>query len=265
MCMPTILILGCGYTGSRVARRLLGKGASVVVTTRTPEELADLAALGAQVREIDVLDGPIEGFAADLVLHSIPVLHSEERTPEILAGFADPPRRIVYLSTTSVYGAQGEVDETTAAQPRTESERLRVAAENAVMAGPWTSLVLRSGAIYGPGRGVHVRMREGRYKLPGDGKNYVSRIHVEDLAALAEAALFSTLTGAYPVADDEPCTSEQMARFCAERLELSFPESDGAPAASRRVNGLAIRKLLGYELRYPSYRVGVAEALEGLK
>ncbi len=104
--------------------------------------------------------------------------------------------------------------------------------------------------------------------LVGDGRNHVSRVHVDDLAAVVLAALDSDLTGAFPVADEEPCTSGDMARFCADLLGLPPPPEAGdievhhTLRANRRVNGRAVLKLLGVRLRYPSYRSGVPAAIE---
>jgi nucleoside-diphosphate-sugar epimerase len=106
-------------------------------------------------------------------------------------------------------------------------------------------------------------MARGDFRLVGDGSNFVSRIHVDDLAAHAEAALMSDVTGAYPVADEEPCQSREIAQFCAGLLGLPMPSTvdtedvHDTRRADRRVDGRAIRKLLGITLSYPSYRVGV--------
>jgi nucleoside-diphosphate-sugar epimerase len=81
---------------------------------------------------------------------------------------------------------------------------------------------------------------------------------VDDLAAHVEAGLLSDITGAYPVADDEPCTSREIAEFCAKLLDLPMPPEQAKTfSTSRRVDGSAIRRALGITLRYPSYRVGV--------
>ena len=64
---------------------------------------------------------------------------------------------------------------------------MRVDEENDVLAGPWSSLILRPAAIYGPDRGVHVSLAQGRHRMLGDGSNYISRIHVDDLAAITAA------------------------------------------------------------------------------
>jgi nucleoside-diphosphate-sugar epimerase len=250
-----ILILGCGYTGQRVAKRFLGMGARVTATTRNPQRLA---ALGAEI--ISTADLPKHVRRGMLVLHSIP--------PDGPAGLLDPlrnkARRLVYLSSTAVYGGASIVNETTPVDGGTERARARLEAERAIAEGPWSWLILRPAAIYGPGRGVQESIQRGEHSLSD---RFVSRIHVDDLAAHVEAALLSTISGAYPVADEEPCTSRDIAEFCARLLNIpvtgpGHKRADRLPRfANRRVDGSAIRKALGIELTYPSYRVGVPAAL----
>jgi len=275
--MQSVFILGCGYTGRRVARRLIGRGVAVTATTRDPSRLADLAALGAKVLRLDLSEDPSAASVAEegrgaAVLLSIPTLRLDgklaEPTPRIVATLGDRPSRLVYLSTSGVYGSAKQVDETTTPAPTTERQRLRWAAEEAVQAAACPSLILRPAAIYGPGRGVHWRLALREFRLLGDGSNYVSRIHVDDLTAIAEAALLSQGTGAYPVADDGACTSREIVEYCCALLGIPVPPSASAAELSesrrsdRRVDGGAIRRLLGVELRYPSYREGVAACLE---
>jgi len=191
------------------------------------------------------------------VLHSIP----PEGSPNIFELLSDAPARVVYLSTTGVYGSAKVVDETTPVDWSSERARVRLEEERRIQAGSWSSLVLRPAAIYGPGRGVQESVRQGTYP---SGDNFISRIHVDDLAAHAEAALLSDVTGAYPVADEEPCTSREIAEFCANLLHVKLP--DGPVAAprifgDRKVDGSAIRALLGMTLRYPSYRTGIPAAI----
>jgi nucleoside-diphosphate-sugar epimerase len=248
--MGRALILGGGFTGSRTAGLLRARGWEVVCTNRS-----GIGGLRVDVGDPRTLDQVHDAIDRDtVVLHSIPV-------PGVMdALLRKPPARVVYLSTTGVYGAAPLVDENTPVGPRTERELLRVAEENSVLSGPWTSMVLRPAAIYGPGRGIHSAMRAGTYKLMGSGENFVSRIHVEDLARHAEAAIVSAATGAYPVADEQPCTSREIAEYCAKLLNLPMPPEVPAELlgetrrADRRVDGSAIRRLLGLTLQYPSYR-----------
>jgi len=248
--LPEALILGCGFTGSRVAERLQQRHGFVVRCTHR-----------------DQLDFSIPGWRqklrpllAPFILHSVPLLGNglDENVLEELETL-----RIVYLSTTSVYGKVRDVDELTppvADHPRVQLER-------AIQARFPSSLILRPAAIYGSGRGIHVSMKAGRFRFLGDGSNYISRIHVEDLAAIAAAALLSDLTGVYPVADCHPCPSREIAEFCSQLLNVPMPlpaSSEELPTsrqADRRVDGTAICRALGINLRYPSYRSGIPASL----
>jgi len=239
-----LLILGCGYTGERVARRFLALGARVIAASRQPERLAGLGVEAVRFDDVAARLKP-----GTLVLHSIPPVGDVD-----LRGLR--AARLVYLSSTNVYGAATVVDENTPVDPAHE----RVAAERRAAAGSWSTLVLRPAAIYGPGRGVHKRLERGEYRMSD---NFVSRIHVDDLAAHVEAGLLSDLTGAYPVADEEPSTAREIAVFCAELLGLPVPAADsGRVTSNRRVDGSAIRRALGITLAYPSYRTGIPAAIQ---
>jgi len=255
--VPDVLILGCGFTGQRVARLFLPRGASVTVTTRTPARLASLAQAGARVIMLDHL--PTHLQAGVRVLHSLP-----PTAPDPLAALGTAPARVVYLSTTAVYGSATQVDSSTPVDKQSGRARPRLAVERSIAAGPWSSLILRPAAIYGPGRGVQESLPRGAYHA---GNNYVSRIHVDDLATHAEAALLSDLEGAYPVADEEPCTTREIAEFCARLLNLPnvpqpAPGTQPRTTSNRRVDGSAIRRALGIALLYPSYRTGIPASLK---
>ncbi|MEZ5354905.1 MAG: NAD-dependent epimerase/dehydratase family protein [Bryobacteraceae bacterium] len=278
-----IVILGCGYTGRRVARIMAAAGHRVLAT----QHRADLAIPGVESIHFDASDPALVSRLAQSIpsnarlLHSIPLVSAAPldsgapsapvpptlRPTPMLAPVLERAERVVYLSTTGVYGAQHIVDETTAPAPRIARERMRVEEELQIAAACPSTLILRPAAIYGPGRGVHVSLRQGRHKLWGDGSNVISRIHVDDLAAIAAAALASDLTGAFPVADDDPCAAIEITRFCADLLGIHPPKPMGTlppedtRSANRHVDGQAIRRLLGVELRYPGYRQGVPAAI----
>ncbi len=252
--MADILIVGAGFTGSRVAGILRSEGHRVVTTHRQP--MPDSMVLNLPNT------APLTALAGHgwLVLWSVPAVDG-------IGALAGKAARIVYLSTTGVYGAQRVVDERTCPAPETERAKPRLAAERQVQTGRWASCILRPAAIYGPGRGAQESIRQGRWRIAGEGLNYTSRIHVDDLAALSAAALTSDLTGAWPVADLEPSTNIEITRFCCDLLQLPLPSSarvdevDETRRADRRVDGRAICAKLGVTLRYPSYRIGVPAAL----
>lgn len=274
----TCVILGCGYTGRRVAERLLRRGLRVIATTRSGAPAVE----GVESVHFDALKSlkPLLLVPENaLVVYSIPTLTPPDLRPDsgvplsstwnidpivpILESLRDRASRLVYLSTTGVYGTHTEVDEHTPADGNSESAIARLRAEKAVQTNIASSIILRPAAIYGPDRGVHVRMQQGNFQMGGDGSNYVSRIHADDLAAHVEAALFSELGGAWPVADECPATTMEIARYCSALLNVPLPEAV-EPAtlhhtrrANRRVDGSAIRRALGITLQYPSYRTGI--------
>jgi nucleoside-diphosphate-sugar epimerase len=251
------LVLGAGFTGSRVAAILQSQGHQVLSLRRAQIDFTHPEA-ASKLHELTPSDA--------IVLHSIPSLplHADAT---LLSGLEGKAQRVVYLSTTGVYGDQEFINEQSLINPSSDRELQRAMTEAAVAAGPWSSLILRPAAIYGPHRGVHVSMSQGKYTLLGDGSNFISRIHVDDLARLATAALLSDLTGAYPVADESPCPSREIAEYCSELLHLPPPvpsNPDAVPpsrSSNRRVDARAIFRLLGLTLQYPSYREGLAQCL----
>lgn len=198
---------------------------------------------------------------AAVLIHSVPPLAEPENSGIHGLICELQPRRILYISSTGVYGAQSDVSGDTCATPNDEKGYARVQEEEWIASCPLsTSLILRSAAIYGPGRGIHVRMRNGK-PLQDPGR-IVSRIHVDDLVAILEAGIESNVTGAWPVADDSPATGAEVAAWCAKRLGMDLP--DGLPATrtgGRRVDGKRIRELLGVVLRYSSYGSGIEASL----
>ncbi len=271
---PALVVLGCGYTGSRVARLMAERGYRVLATSRDPGRLQlpeTIETVRLDTADPKTLAGLAAAPAGCLVLHSVPLVEAHgtpaDRTAQLLGQFGGRPARVVYLSTTSVYGAQIEVDASTIPAPATERGRLRLQAEAAVLGGPWSAMVLRPAAIYGPGRGIQAALPRGGFRLAGDGTNWVSRIHVDDLAAIACGALLSRVGGAWPVADHEPARAVDVAAFVAELTGSPMPE--GYPAdqlhpsrrANRRVDGTEVLERLGVTLQFPSYRIGIPRSL----
>jgi nucleoside-diphosphate-sugar epimerase len=260
-----VVILGLGFTGERLARRLLRRGVPVSAGVRGIRRFAELAQAGLQLSELtldhpEVMLLPRNAVAAVL----IPPLPEPENTALRENIRRLEPSRVVYVSSTGVYGDQVDVNAGTPAEPSDDRGRLRVEEERWIASGPWTSLILRSAAIYGPGRGVHASLREG--KLPrGAGSGIVSRIHVDDLAAIVEAGIFSDIQGAWPVADDAPCSTEEIARWCRQALQLKRIAGRkltlGRWNAGRKVDGRKIREMLKVDLQYPSWQSGIQASL----
>jgi nucleoside-diphosphate-sugar epimerase len=281
--VATWVIVGAGYTGQRVARALALRREDVVVTRRTDAAALESArAAGPHVRGIRVdLDDP---FSLDAIPSRAIVVCCAPpgRDPSAVRLLADRASRLVYVSSTGVYPpAHGAwVHETTPVGPLTESGRARVAAEAAL---PTSAIVLRAAGIYGPDRNLVDRIKTGSYRVVGDGRAHVSRIHVDDLVTAiiraGESTLSGqptlsgqlTLSGPVNVADDDPAPLGEVADEIARRLGVPTPprvdaasvsaEIAGMLTADRRIANRRMKEELGVQLRYPSWRDGLADLL----
>lgn len=262
-----LVILGCGYTGTAAARLALDRGDAVVATTRDPARAASLRQMGVDARALPALDGDaVRAMVADgaRVLVTFP---PDGRTDALVADRLPAGTRVAYVSTTGVYGARrGVIDETTPVDGDSPRAALRLEAE-----GRWRAagaVVLRAAGIYGPGRGLHRRLREGTFRLPDDATKVVSRVHVVDLAALCLAALDRGLRDvAFPVADDAPVPQAEVVRWLVARMGVAPPPTvaiGDAPETlrhDRSVDNRAVKAALGVALRFPTYREGFEDCL----
>jgi nucleoside-diphosphate-sugar epimerase len=280
------VILGCGYTGERLAARLVRAGASVWGTRRAAADADALAARvpGLRPRAADLTDpASLAGWMprGAIWVDSVPPAPAGVGGEQALvaAAAAAGARRLVYLSSTGVYprGHGGATDEDTPPAPLGDRGRRRLAAETALLEAAARQQVdavsLRIAGIYGPGRGVHARLRQGTYRIIGAGASTVSRIHVDDLvsAILAAGVAARLPRRIYNVADDAPCSSRAFADAVAALLGVPPPpsvppEQVSAAAvamltADRRISSRRLQQELGVVLAYPDGLAGVRQAI----
>lgn len=270
------LIAGAGYVGAALAECLVAAGHEVVVLRRSAASpppgarafRADLAAPGA----LDALP------AADLVFYTAAAdersdgayrrayVEGVARLVERLARQPAPPRRLLFTSSTAVYGQQdGEwVDESSATEPADFGGRRLLEGEALVRAAPFPGVALRLGGIYGPGRTSLIERARGG---AAGGPAYTNRIHRDDAAgALAHLALLPEAEPCYVGVDCEPATEADVLAWIAPRVGGAPPP--GAAPAPRRARGskrCRNARLLasGYRFRYPTYREGYGALLGG--
>ena len=262
-----VLVLGAGYTGAAVLALARARGLHAGAVVRRPETAGPLRASGVEDVLVTPELGPGLESHVDDRTHVV-ITFPPDGTTDARVARAIPPAghgvaAITYVSSTGVYGdRRGEIDDATPVSDAPgPSATKRLQAEET-----WRrhgATILRCPAIYGPDRGLHVRVLEGAHRIPGDGSSYVSRIHVEDLAALVLAA-----PGApgetFVVGDAEPAPHRDVVAFVCDRHGVPMPPSvpldqvHESLRGDRRVDGSRALARLGVELRYPSYRVGMA-------
>lgn len=287
--MSHLFCFGMGYSAHALGRRLATRGWRITGTSRTIEGVRALAREGYNGVLFDGT-APIEDFAgvfnsASHVLSSVP---PDENGDPVIRVHGDDLARMApnvawagYLSTTGVYGDRGGqwVDEWTVPEPTTERGKRRRDAEEA-----WLKLaattdfpvhIFRLAGIYGPRRNQLVQVREGRARRIIRNGQVFSRIHVEDIAGVLEASIAAPApTTVYNVCDDEPAPPQDViayaARLCGSEMppEVAFEDAELSPMArsfyaeNKRVSNERIKRDLGYVLRYPTYREGLASLVE---
>jgi nucleoside-diphosphate-sugar epimerase len=196
--MTPVSIVGCGYTGLRLAQRYLNLRHPVRGFATRPDSLRQIAAVGAEAKPLNLDAQPaLMDFAGHLLYYAVPPEPSGDRDlrlERLLDHIDGKPRRFIYFSTTGVYGDQGGalVNEDTPAAPETQRALRRLAAENTVRgwadshAVPWC--ILRIPGIYGPDRLPLERLRRGEPAIDPRESTPGNRIHVEDLVTACIAA-----------------------------------------------------------------------------
>lgn len=284
----TLLCFGAGFTAIELIRGLDRERWHAIGTTRDAAGLSRLSDIGVEAHLFD-RSHPLENAAAlvsraDFLLVSVPPdaegdpvldLHAREITAA-----APRLRWIGYLSTTGVYGDTGGawVNESSPLRPTSARSRRRVEAESRWLAfGDVHGLpvhVFRLAGIYGPGRSSLDALRDGRAKRIDKPGQVFSRVHVADIAGVLRASMHRPAPGAvYNVCDDEPAPASEVVAFAAGLLGMEpppivpFAEADLSPMArsfyadNRRVRNDRIKRELGIELRYPTFREGLRACL----
>ena len=272
-----LFCFGLGYSASHLALRLKAKGWVVAGTAQRPERLAELKAAGFEAHTLHLPHDALKDVTH--ILLSVPPTDAGDPVlAHCQAALAEAKhlRWIGYLSTTGVYGDKGGdwVDEETPVAPNSNRTERRVKAENDWLEfgrkrGIPTQL-FRLAGIYGPGRNVLDDIRDGSAKCIERPGQVFSRIHVEDIAAVLEAAIEKSSDHViFNVCDDEPSSSADVVRFGCELLGVQPPppipfEQAGLSemaksfwADNKRVRNQRMKSVFGVTLRYPSYREGL--------
>ena len=285
---PVLLVVGCGDVGLRVLKLLRGR-CRVLALTSSPSRCEVLRSAGALPLLGDLDDaatlGRLGGLA-DAVLHLAPPPPDGEhdtRTRRLLRALArgGRVRRIVYVSTSGVYGDCGgaRIDETRALRPATARARRRADAEAQLRGhgrrcGVAVSL-LRVPGIYAADRaGGHPRDRLllGTPVLCASDDVYTNHIHADDLARACVAALYRALPQrALHVCDDTELRMGEYFDLAADLCGLPRPPRIDRAAAlaqlsplrlsfmseSRRLDNRRMKRELKLRLRYPTVAEGL--------
>ena len=293
-----VLIVGCGYVGEHVARLARDAGATIFALTRS-------SARGEQLRAQGI--APVVGHwlepqtlgrlpEVDWVLVSIP--HRSDSTGaapsrdlhpgdsqaalthatglrHLLAALPDGWRKLVYLSTTGVYGADSPstVDELAPVAPTRIGPHMAHAAECwlAEQLPPQRYTILRLAGIYGPGRiPLAARLRQGEpLAVPREG--HLNLVHVNDIARMILIVAGRTMQHPmYLFSDGQPVLRETFYQHLARLCGVSDPvfvapdpnDSRARRAADKRVDPSLLVNETHFVYQFPDFRSGLGVSLD---
>ncbi len=278
--MKRLLIIGCGDVARRTLPLLLSHY-RVFALVRRPESFAALREQGV----VPIL-GDLDDYAslsrlaglADAVLHFAPPPaqgNTDSRTRNLLRALspARAPQRLVYISTSGVYGdCKGAwVDETRSCHATTPRAQRRVDAEKQIR--HWAksrkvnACILRVPGIYAADRLPIERIQQGTPAIIAAEDGYTNHIHADDLARIALAALrHGKPCRIYHASDDQPMKMGDYFDAVADAFELPrVPRIRHAAAQhvlspsllsfineSRRLNNRRLKEELNVKLTYPN-------------
>jgi nucleoside-diphosphate-sugar epimerase len=287
-------ILGCGYVGLELGRRLDAAGHDVVGVRRSEAGLDAVRDAGLDAMRADVTDPEsLTGLpSTDWVVFAVSAGRGGadaarevyrdglRNAVDAYAERDDPPGRLVYTSSTGVYGDHDGawVDEETPPAPDSERGEVlldaeRVALERGVDAGI-DGTVARFGGLYGPDRYRLERYLEGPVT-----EGYLNSVHRDDAAGAVAYLLAEDLARdeVVLVVDDEPVSKWEFADWLASQCGVAHPPkqtveerlsaddlSEGAKnriRADKRCSNDRLRAL-GYEFAYPTVREGYRQAID---
>ena len=295
--MAHAVVLGCGYVGLELGRQLGDEGHDVTGVRRSDDGLAAVESAGLTAARADVTDS--DSLAAlpdaDWVVFAASsggrgadaarrvYVEGLRNAVDEYGSRASPPDRLVYTSSTGVYGDHGGdwVDEETPLDPTTEKTRVlaeaeRAAVEDAGEAGI-DGTVARFAGLYGPDR-----YRLDRYLTGPVTEGYLNMVHRDDAAGAVRFLLDADAArdDAVLVVDDEPVEKWAFADWLADECGVDRPpkrtkedrldDPDLSEAARRRIltskrcSNDRLREL-GYEFAYPTYREGYRAAIDAYR
>lgn len=280
-----VALIGAGHVAQEFARQAMAEGARVSATSRNPASAGMLTGAGISVMDIsagglapDALTG-----VTDLLISAPPGEGGCPALALVTAALTDAaPCWIGYLSSTAVYGDCGGdwIDETRPAAPQSADARGRLIAEagwRRFAADRGAALdILRIAGIYGPGRNLLAMLRSGQARAIDKPGQVFNRIHRDDIASAAIAAMVHPASERLTnVADGNPCSSVELICGVARMLDLPSPQilafdtadlplgMAGFYAENRRLRNDRLLALPEFRLRYPDWRAGYQAIIAG--
>lgn len=275
-----VVVAGLGDVGGRASATLAAAGHEVVGVRRSDApgppgvtmvrgDLTDATLAERLPADVDALLVTVSSDGRDPALYRAAYVDGPSTLLAGLARRGDAIRRVLFTSSSAVYGQQGGewVDEDSPTEPSSATARVLVEAERAHLDGPFPATVVRLTGIYGPGRTRLVDLvRDGR-AVVGSTPSWTNRIHAADAGdALVHLLGLDDPAPVYVGTDDEPADRVEVYRWLADHLGVEGPrvDDDAAPDRGSKRCSNALLRSTGWVPAYPTFREGYAQVIASM-
>ncbi|WP_067031430.1 SDR family oxidoreductase [Allomuricauda sp. CP2A] len=248
-------VLGCGWLGFPLAKRLVQESYEVFGTTTSEDKLKQLQKEGIHPFEIRLkptaIHGDIQDFLSriDVLIINVPprlrgsstesfidkmvLLHNEIKKSGV--------NKVIFVSSTSVYGdLEGEITEQTPPKPVTESGKQLVESEQLFWSDPnLQSTIIRFGGLIGPDRHP-VTMLSKKQNLT-NGNDPVNLIHLDDCIHIIRTILkndywgelFNAVNPFHPIKSDYYLAEATKRGLPAPKYQIDSSQSNAKVVISQ--------------------------------
>jgi nucleoside-diphosphate-sugar epimerase len=287
-----------GFLGHAVCAELRARDHAVTALVRRPgSEPAGTTAANGDLSDGAVLQRLLADSAPDCVIHLAAEIATQRDPSKIEEVNVNGTRRLleackavgeikfVFVSTVVTGDAAGALLTEDSSLPiETAYGRSKQQGEQLVSGSGLPSVILRPSHVYGPGgwyaEEIVKRLRQpGRFVVIGSGENLWDVVRVEDVAtACVDAAERAPGGAVYHVVDDQPISYFDFVAATASALGVGRPrrvpewiarrvtgnDPVAAVVRSARSSNERIKRELGWQLRYPTARDGIPDAVAKL-
>jgi len=291
-----IKIIGCGYIGKKIAGILKAKNISATCFVNRDESISRCVTEGLSATKFDLdkkvsdlKKTTIASFENSVMVYLVPPPSKGEVDSRMqnfitmLSALSHPPKKILLISTTGVYGnCNGEwIDEQRQENPQVDRARRRLSAETQLKkycaASQVPLIIFRVPGIYAADKLPLKRINSGEPIVNAQDSGFTNRIHAQDLARFCVEALLENVmdensrSQVFNCCDGQPSTMNDYFMKVADAMNLPRPQEISLQQAQQQLSAgmlsylaeskrISNKKLLRYfktEFKYPNLTAGL--------
>ena len=277
----SLLIIGMGYVGLRLAKHFSSEGWAIASTSRKKEKITSMKHQNWQPffwNQEFIINFKKSAFIPDAIIVTVPPENNKsDPIFPILKPYLDEFKGwLGYISSTSVYASSNgeKTFENSPTIPNTARGIERLNAENL-----WKSLdaeIFRVAGIYGPHRSPFEKIRNKKdLRIINKNKHLFNRIHIDDLTSIISFAVNNAeKKRIMNLADGNPCSQVDYYKEASIISKLKIPPVVDYEKAilSDKMRSFwegwkyiipkVLQEDLGYEFKYSNYREGLKQIWE---